>query len=59
MEYNSTRSPLIMKEYGRHIQKMVDNLLTVKEKQEPQYNTYPLIELIGFIMQHHNTVEEY
>ena len=24
MEYNSTRAPLIMKEYGRHIQKMVD-----------------------------------
>ena len=34
MEYNTTRNHLIMKEYGRHIQKMVEYLLTIKDKEE-------------------------
>ena len=27
MEYNTTRNHLVMREYGRHIQKMVEYLL--------------------------------
>jgi hypothetical protein len=30
MEYNTSRKLLGMKEYGRHVQKMVDYLLTLK-----------------------------
>ena len=59
MEYNSTRSPLIMKEYGRHIQKMVDYLLTIKEKEERQKNTYAVIELMGFLNPHLKNVEDF
>ena len=59
MEYNSTRSPLIMKEYGRHIQKMVDYLLTIKDKDERQKNIYAVIELMGFLNPHLKNVEDF
>lgn len=59
MEYNSTRAPLIMKEYGRHIQKMVDYLLTIKDKDERQKNIYAVIELMGFLNPHLKNVEDF
>ncbi|MBL7734012.1 MAG: DUF4290 domain-containing protein, partial [Chitinophagaceae bacterium] len=31
MEYNTGRNSLIMREYGRHIQKMVEYLLTLDD----------------------------
>ena len=48
MEYNTTRNHLIMKEYGRHIQRMVEYLLTIKDKETRQRNAYVVIELMGF-----------
>ena len=34
MEYNTTREDLIIPEYGRHIQKMVDVACELKTKEE-------------------------
>ena len=31
MEYNTTRNYLVMREYGRHIQRMVEYLLTLED----------------------------
>ena len=52
MEYNTTRNFLIMREYGRHIQKMVEYLLTIENKEERQRNAYAVIELMGFLNPH-------
>ena len=49
MEYNTTRSHLIMREYGRHIQKMVEYLLSIQDREERQRNAYAVIELMGFL----------
>jgi hypothetical protein len=59
MEYNTTRSYLIMKEYGRHIQKMVEYLLTIQDKEERQRNAYAVIELMGFLNPHLKNVEDF
>ena len=59
MEYNTTRNHLIMKEYGRHIQKMVEFLLTIKDKEERQKNAYAVIELMGFLNPHLKNVEDF
>ena len=59
MEYNTTRNHLIMKEYGRHIQKMVEYLLTLEDKQERQKNAYAVIELMGFLNPHLKNVEDF
>ncbi|MFN5188033.1 MAG: DUF4290 domain-containing protein, partial [Chitinophagia bacterium] len=31
MEYNTARSIMGMREYGRHVQRMVDHLLTIED----------------------------
>jgi len=36
MEYNTTRNHLIMKEYGRNIQKMIEYLLTIEDRDQRQ-----------------------
>ncbi len=59
MEYNTTRNHLIMKEYGRHIQKMVEYLLSLKDKEERQRNAYAVIELMGFLNPHLKNVEDF
>jgi hypothetical protein len=59
MEYNTTRSPLSIKEYGRHIQKMVDYLLTIDDKNKRQEQTQVVIELMGFLNPHLKNVEDF
>ncbi len=59
MEYNTTRNYLAMREYGRHIQKMVEYLLTIKDKEERQRNAHAVIELMGFLNPHLKNVEDF
>ncbi len=59
LEYNSSRSHLIMREYGRHIQKMVEHLLTIEDREERQRNAYVIIELMGFLNPHLKNVEDF
>lgn len=59
MEYNTTRNYLIMKEYGRHIQKMVEHLLTIKDREQRQRQANYVIELMGFLNPHLKNVEDF
>jgi hypothetical protein len=59
MEYNTTRNHLIMKEYGRHIQRMIEYLITIKDREERQRNAYAVIELMGFLNPHLKNVEDF
>lgn len=59
MEYNTTRNHLSMKEYGRHIQKMVDDLLKVENRELRQKSAEAIIELMGFLNPHLKNVEDF
>ena len=59
MEYNTARNHLVMKEYGRHIQKMIEYLLTLEDKEVRQRNAYAVIELMGFLNPHLKNVEDF
>ena len=59
MEYNTTRNHLIMREYGRHIQKMIEYLVTLEDKEKRQRNAYSVIELMGFLNPHLKNVEDF
>ncbi|HCF64074.1 MAG TPA: DUF4290 domain-containing protein [Ferruginibacter sp.] len=59
MEYNTTRNKLEMKEYGRHIQKMVEHLLKIEDREVRQKNAYAVIELMGFLNPHLKNVEDF
>ena len=59
MQYNTTRVPLVIREYGRHIQRMVDYLLTLEDREKRQKNTNALIELMGMLNPQLKAVEDY
>ncbi|MFT3950010.1 MAG: DUF4290 domain-containing protein [Agriterribacter sp.] len=59
MEYNTTRNHLIMREYGRHIQKMIDYVISIEDKDRRQKNAQGLIELMGFLNPHLKNVEDF
>jgi len=59
MEYNTTRNGLVMREYGRHIQKMIEYLLTIDDEEKRQKNAQALIELMGFLNPHLKNVEDF
>jgi hypothetical protein len=48
-----------MREYGRHIQKMVEYLLTIDDKEKRQKNAHAMIELMGFLNPHLKNVEDF
>jgi len=48
-----------MREYGRHIQKMVEYLLSLEDKEKRQRNAMALIELMGFLNPHLKNVEDF
>jgi len=48
-----------MREYGRHIQKMVEYLLTIEDKEKRQQQAQVVIELMGFLNPHLKNVEDF
>ena len=48
-----------MKEYGRHIQKMIDYVITIEDRDKRQKNAHSLIELMGFLNPHLKNVEDF
>ncbi|MDI9358874.1 MAG: DUF4290 domain-containing protein [Phycisphaerales bacterium] len=46
MEYNTARPRLVMKEYGRTIQKMVQSLATISDKQKRTEQAIAIIDVI-------------
>jgi Domain of unknown function (DUF4290) len=59
MEYNTTRNHLIMREYGRHIQRMIEHLLTIEDPELREKNAAVVIELMGFLNPHLKNVEDF
>lgn len=59
MEYNTTRNNLMMREYGRHVQKMIEHLLSIDEPERRQRNAQAVIELMGFLNPHLKNVEDF
>ena len=48
-----------MREYGRHIQKMVEYLMTIEDRAKRQQQTRAVIELMGFLNPHLKNVEDF
>ena len=59
MEYNTTRNHLTIREYGHHIQKMAEYVLTIEDREKRQKNANALVELMGFLNPHLKNVEDF
>ncbi|MBU0487452.1 MAG: DUF4290 domain-containing protein [Bacteroidetes bacterium] len=47
MEYNTTRPALVMREYGRNVQKMVDHLVNIPDKEERTKAAKSIIQIMS------------
>ncbi|MDI9336948.1 MAG: DUF4290 domain-containing protein [Alphaproteobacteria bacterium] len=59
MEYNSSRNHLSIKEYGRHVQKMVENLRSIEDPDKRQNQAELIIELMGHLNPNIKLAEDY
>ena len=59
MDYNSSRSKLVLKEYGRHVQKIVEACAAEKDRDKRNIFAKELIELMGQLNPHLRNVEDF
>jgi len=48
-----------MREYGRHVQKMIEHILAIEDPERRQRNAQAAIELMGFLNPHLKNVEDF
>ena len=58
-EYNSQRSDLIIPEYGRHVQKMIEYVKTIEDDQKRQNVSEAIIDLMGQMVPQGKYVEDH
>ena len=59
MDYNSSRSKLVLKEYGRHVQKIVENCVQEPDRDKRNKFAKEIIELMGQLNPHLRNVEDF
>lgn len=59
MLYNTTRGKLIMREYGRHVQEMVEYVAKIEDPQKRNEQIQMIIELMGTINPHLKNVDDF
>ena len=55
MEYNTTKQPLILPEYGRNVQMMADHLLTIEDRER---RTEAAKELVAIMINMNSSVRK-
>jgi hypothetical protein len=59
LEYNSQRSSLIIPEYGRHLQKMIDQVKTVEDREKRNKAAKYVISVMGTLNPHLRDVPDF
>ncbi len=59
MDYNSTRKPLVLPEYGRHIHKMVEHALSIEDREERTRCAHGIVTVMGNLFPHLRDVSDF
>lgn len=59
MEYNTQKKKLILPEYGRNIQKMVDHIMTIENQEERTRAAKTVIDVMGNLYPHLRDVPDF
>lgn len=59
LEYNSEREKLIIPEYGRHIQKLVNHCLTLEDREERNTMANAIVHVMGNMQPHLRDVPDF
>ena len=59
LEYNSQLKQLILPEYGRNIQQMVDHCMTIEDREERTRCAFTIVQIMGNMFPELRDVEDY
>ncbi len=59
IEYNTEREQLVIPEYGRHIQKMINHAITIEDKEERNKVAKAIIGVMGNMQPHLRDVPDF
>ncbi|MFD2098812.1 DUF4290 domain-containing protein [Flagellimonas iocasae] len=59
LEYNTERTQLIIPEYGRHFQKMVDHAVSIADREERNKEAQAIISVMGNLQPHLRDVPDF
>ncbi|MCU4173657.1 DUF4290 domain-containing protein [Carboxylicivirga sp. N1Y90] len=59
MDYNSNRKDLVLPEYGRHIQKMVEHAVSIEDQEERTRCAKTIIGIMGNMFPHLRDVNDF
>lgn len=54
LDYNTQREKLILPEYGREVQKMVDHAITIENRTERQHCAETIVQIMGKMLPQNN-----
>jgi hypothetical protein len=59
LEYNSERPHLIIPEYGRHVQKLIDNCVAIENAEERNKMAKAIVDVMGNLQPHLRDVPDF
>ena len=59
LQYNSQQKTLVMPEYGRNVQQMVDHCLTIADREERTRCAYTIINIMGNLFPHLRDIDDF
>ncbi len=59
LEYNSERPHLIIPEYGRHVQKLIDNCVAIEDDEERNKMARAIVDVMGNLQPHLRDVPDF
>ena len=59
LEYNSERPIMIIPEYGRHVQKLIDHCMTLENKEERNIMARAIVDVMGNLQPHLRDVPDF
>lgn len=59
LEYNSERPHLIIPEYGRHVQKLIDNCVAIEDIEERNKMARAIVDVMGNLQPHLRDVPDF
>ena len=59
MEYNTTRTKLLLPEYGRNVQNMIAHAMELEDRTERNRAAQAIIEVMGQLNPHLRDVDDY
>ncbi len=59
MEYNTQRSKIIISEYGRNIQKMIDHAITIEDRSQRNITAQTIVKVMGQVNSQYKDSEDF